>query len=83
MLARGSRQARCPDEAPAAGIDAASMARRCHKLFKRSDCFSFPAEASPGDEVDVGLMRRVTGPSRGIARRWPRPRAPRHARVLA
>jgi len=28
-LARGSRQARRPEEAPAAGIDAASMARRC------------------------------------------------------
>jgi hypothetical protein len=46
-LARPSRQARRPANPPAAGIDAASMARRCQSPLKERECFSSPADTSP------------------------------------
>jgi len=63
---RRSRQARCCAERLAAGIDAASMARRCHNLLRRPTVFFSPRQRVACGEVDGGLMRRLTGSSRGI-----------------
>ena len=66
---RRSRQARCCAERLAAGIDAASMARRCHNLLKGRTVFFSPRQGVACGEVDGGLMRRLTGSSRGILAR--------------
>ena len=69
MPTRRSRQARCCAERLAAGIDAASMARRCHNLLRRPTVFFSPRQRVACGEVDGGLMRRLTGSSKGILAR--------------
>ena len=57
---RGSRQARCPTQAMAAGIDAASMARRCQAPSKEpqshtSECCLQASHARHGESGESFL----------------------------
>jgi hypothetical protein len=55
--ARCSRQTRCPARTPAAGIDAASMARRCQSPLRNRECFLHLLTSRRG-RVGWGFDRR-------------------------
>ena len=67
-LARGSRQARRTVSAPAAGIDAASKARRCQNNLKKWRVFSLHPPRRRCGRGGRGLFRRRL--RHGVGHRW-------------
>ena len=75
-LARRSRQARRPASAPAAGIDAASMARRCQNPLQKLRMFFSTSNQARCVRVGRGSDRQARPARRG----WTSPvRQPRHS----